>query len=39
MIADQLWQIVKVGELGAENVEPINTEGEPGYKSSKRNFV
>jgi hypothetical protein len=32
MRADQLWQIVKVGELGAENSEPINTEGEPGVQ-------
>jgi hypothetical protein len=32
MRGDQLWQIVKVGELGAENAEPITAEGESGVQ-------
>jgi len=32
MRADQLWQIVKVGELEPKNAESIQTEGEPGLQ-------
>ena len=32
MRADQLWQIVKVGELEPKDAESIQTEGEPGLQ-------
>jgi len=29
---DELWQIVKLGELDSKDAEPIETEGEPGVQ-------
>ena len=32
MRADELWQIVKLGDLDLKDAEPIETEGEPGVQ-------